>query len=104
MDLLQITAYVRGLLAKLAQSGWRPIFGWGGGLMLLGALKFAYMDAPMAGVALSDGYYTGLNTALGLFLGAFVARGVEKHMQNRSEAAPYVAPTGGAVNNAAISG
>lgn len=65
--------------------------------MLLGALKFAYIDAPMAGIALPGEYYMGLNTALGLFLGAFVARGVEKHLERNGPV-----PGGGLVNPAAI--
>lgn len=98
MDLLTLTNYVRGLLARLAQSGWRPLFGWLGGLTLLIALKFAYITAPIEGIALPGEYYTGLNTALGLFLGAFVARGVEKHF-DRSRAPT---PEGGLVNNGAL--
>lgn len=100
MDFLQIANYARHLAAKLATSGWRPLFGWGGGLMLLGALKFAYIDAPMAGIGLPGEYYMGLNTALGLFLGAFVARGVEKHLERGAT----TSPTGGLVNNHAIEG
>ena len=92
--------YARGLLGKIATSGWRPLFGWGGGFMLLAALKFAYMDAPAAGIQLSDGYYNGLNMCLGLFLGAFVARGVEKYMAQGPRAEP--APGGGLVNQEAI--
>ena len=99
MDFIALRDYARNLLGKLATSGWRPIFGWGGGLMLLSAIKFAYIDAPVAGLQLADADYNGLNVALGLFIGAFVARGVEKAINN--QAAP-TSPTGGLVNNAAI--
>lgn len=71
--------------------------------MLLGALKMAYIDAPMAGIQLGGDYYMGLNAALGLFLGAFVARGVEKHMERRAGVQSAPSPTGGLVNNGAIS-
>jgi hypothetical protein len=106
MDFIALRDYARNLVGRIATSGWRPLFGWGGGFMLLCALKFAYMDAPLQGIGLPDGYYMGLNTCLGLFLGAFVARGVEKHMEraNRPGAAPpYTAPSGGLTNNEAIS-
>lgn len=92
MDPIFITNYIRGLVARLAQGGWRPFFGWGGGLVMLWALKFAYVDAPLQGVALPDGYYTGLNTALTIFIGAFIARAVEK----------VVTQNGGLVNNEAL--
>ena len=98
MNFIALRDYARNLLGKLATSGWRPLFGWGGGLMLLCAVKFAYMDAPMAGIGLPGEYYMGLNTALGLFLGAFVARGVEKAIERGQTASP----TGGLVNNDAI--
>lgn len=103
MDLLTVTNYARGLLAKLAQSGWRPLFGWLGGLTLLIALKFAYITAPLEGIGLPGEYYMGLNTALGLFLGAFVARGIEKHMERGGAARAEPSPSGGLVNNQAIS-
>jgi len=101
MDFIALRDYARNLLGKLATSGWRPLFGWGGGFMLLCALKFAYMDAPMACIGLPGEYYMGLNTCLGLFLGAFVARGVEKHMERGPRT--QQAPGGGLVNNEAIS-
>lgn len=94
---MEILAYARGLLARVSQSGWRPAFGWGGGTVLILAYKFAFIDAPLAGIALSGEYYFGLNAAATLFIGAFIARGVEKQMEIR---APL--PGGGLINNAAI--
>lgn len=97
MDPLFVTNYLRNLLARMSQSGWRPFFGWGGGSILLLALKFAYIDAPLRGLVLGGDYYMGLNTVLGIFIGAFVARGVEKHLERQTPA-----PGGGLVNPAAI--
>lgn len=98
MGFIALLDYARNLLGRLATSGWRPLFGWGGGLMLLSAVKFAYVDAPRLGVDLTDSYYNGLNVCLGLFLGAFVARGLEKAAERHQGS-----PTGGLVNNQAIS-
>lgn len=95
---MDFVAYARNLVARIAQSGWRPVFGWGGGLMLLNALHFAYIEAPRLGIVLTDGYYTGLNIALAAFLGAFVARGIEKAAERHQGS-----PTGGLVNRAAVS-
>lgn len=67
MDYIALRDYARNLLGRIASSGWRPVFGWGGGFMLLSALHFAYIEAPRASIVLTDGYYTGLNLALAAF-------------------------------------
>lgn len=95
--MIEIANYARGLLAKASQSGWRPAFGWGGGAVIILAYKFAFIDAPLAGLTLSGEYYLALNAAAGLFIGAFIARGVEKQMEIR---APL--PGGGLVSSAAL--
>lgn len=89
-------------VGRLATSGWRPYFGWGGGTMLLLAYKFAFIDAPMAGITLPEGHFNGLNVALGLFLGAFVARTVDKHLARKAGVPDEPSPSGGLVNQAAI--
>lgn len=86
--------HARALLAKIAQSGWRPLFGWGGGLICIAAMKFAYIDAPVERIGLSDAYYTGLNVLIGLFIGAFIARGVEKQLDARAPIVPGGAAMG----------
>ena len=96
MDPLQLTNYARNLIARLSQGGWRPFIGWGGGFVFYKAYMFALVGAPAAGIVLTDGYYTALNFAFGLYLTTFVARGVEKAL----ERGPV--PGGGLVNNAAL--
>lgn len=93
-QLIALRDYARNLLGRIASSGWRPVFGWGGGVMLLNALHFALVGAPRAGITLDGSYYNFLLGALGLFIGAFVARTVDKHLER--QAAPLV-------NQAAIS-
>lgn len=97
MDILQITNYVRGLFARLAQGGWRPVFGWGGVPFFYSLLKFSYIDAVANQLPLPEGYYLAVNTLFGLYLGAFIARGVEKVVERHQ-----TSPTGGLVNNEAI--
>lgn len=98
MDPLFITNYLRNLLGRVAQSGWRPAFGWGGGFIILSAYKFAFIDAPSRAIHLSGDHLTALNVAAGIFIGAFITREVGKHLERQTPA-----PGGGLVNNAAIS-
>lgn len=98
MDPLFITNYIRNLVARLAQGGWRPAFGWGGGFVILWAYKFAFIDAPSRAIHLSGEHLTALNVAAGIFIGAFITREVGKHLERTGGS-----PTGGLVNNAALS-
>lgn len=97
MDALALTNYARNLLGRLGQSGWRPYWGWGLGTMLLLAVKFALLDAPMRGIVLPESYYNFLLAALGVFVATFVTREVGKHLERQTPA-----PGGGLVNNEAI--
>lgn len=105
MDWLAVRDYARNLIARLANSGWRPVFGWGGVPFFYTLLKFSYIEAVANQLPLPDGYYLAVNALFGLYLGAFVARGVEKaverHQNGRMQPnAPT--PEGGLVNNGAL--
>lgn len=97
MDPLFITNYLRGLLGRLGQGGWRPYWGWGLGTMLLLAVKFALLDAPSRGITLDGSYYNFLLGVLGIFVATFVTREVGKHLERT-----HASPSGGLVNNQAI--
>ena len=99
MDWLFITNYARNLFARLGQSGWRPYWGWGLGTMLLLAVKFALLDAPMHGIELDERYYNFVLAVLGIFVATFITREVGKHLERTNPPSP----TGGIINNAAIS-
>lgn len=106
MDQLFIVNYLRGLLARLGQGGWRPFFGWGLGLMCLMSVKFALIDAPRQGVQLDPGYYNFLLGVLGIFVATFITREVGKHLERKGPPPAHVpspSPSGGLVNQAAIS-
>jgi len=105
MDWLALRDYARNLIGRLANSGWRPIFGWGGVPFFYTLLKFSYIEAVANQIPLPDGYYLAVNALFGLYLGAFVARGVEKAVerhQNGSPAGGNRMPEGGVVNNNAL--
>lgn len=105
MDWLALRDYGRNLLAKIANSGWRPIFGWGGVPFFYTLLKFSYIEAVASQLPLPDGYYLAVNALFGLYLGAFVARGVEKAVerhQNGRTQPNSPTPEGGLVNQGAL--
>lgn len=105
MDWLALRDYGRNLLAKIANSGWRPIFGWGGVPFFYTLLKFSYIEAIRDNLALPDGYYLGVNALFALYLGAFIARGVEKAVERHQNNTPIGGnrmPEGGIVNNGAL--
>ena len=97
MDLIAIRDYARGLLGKAATSGWRPFFGWAGGIFTLQLLYFAFITVPTQNLNVPDQFYWGVLGWVTLYISTFVARGVEKQMELR---APL--PGGGLVNNTAI--
>lgn len=99
MDVLQATNYVRGLFARAAQSGWRPFWGFGGGYLSLKLVWFAAIDVPERGLSVPDQFYWFVLGFVSLYVSTFIVRGVEKHMERQ---APTIAPTGGLVNNSAI--
>lgn len=97
MDPLSITNYLRNLLGRLGQSGWRPYFGWGLGTVCLLSVKFALLDAPRAGIELDGAYYNFVLGVLGIFVATFLTREVGKHLERQTPA-----PGGGLVNPAAL--
>lgn len=98
MDILFITNYARGLLACVAQSGWRPFWGFGGGFLSLKLVWFAAIDVPTRGLSVPDGFYVFILGFVSLYVSTFIVRAVEKHAERQAQASP----TGGLVNNVSI--
>jgi hypothetical protein len=74
-----IRDYLRELVARLAQGGWRPVFGWLG----VYVAYFSYIVAPDRGLDLD---YGAVNTFLGFVSATFLARGVEKEFERKTNA------------------
>lgn len=70
--------HVRATLAAVLPRGWRLLFSYGMGFMLVWAFKVAFIDAMAAQYAMPEYYYTALNIAFVTMLGALGLRGAEK--------------------------
>lgn len=97
MDALALMNYARGLLARVAQGGWRPYVGWGGGFLCYQLIYFAAVTVPREHLTVDPQFYWFILGVVTLYVTTFFGRGVEKYLERQA-----AAPTGGLVNNAAI--
>jgi hypothetical protein len=84
--------HCRNTVARIAQSGWRPVFCWLG--VAVGYFSFIY--APAHGIHVDSG---AVNIFLSMITGTFVVRAAEK----AHERVLNPSPNGGLVNTHAIS-
>lgn len=99
IDFRSIAQELRVVVARLSQGGWRPLVGWGGAFLFAKLYYFAFVEAPIRGLPLSDGYFGALNFAFGLYVTTFLARGVEKALDARNPRRPApTAPRSGPIN------
>lgn len=98
MDFLFITNYLRGLLARASESGWRRLWGFGGGLLCFKLVYFAAIEVPERGLSVPDGFYVFILGFCSLYVSTFIVRAVEKDRERKQTHSP----TGGLVNNNAI--
>jgi len=101
MDLIAIRDYARNILGRLATSGWRPYVGWGGGFLCYQLVYFAAVTVPREHLTVDPQFYWFILGIVSLYVSTFITRAVEKHVERQMQASP--SPTGGLVNNAAIS-
>lgn len=84
---LLIYNHARRTVANVAQSGWRPSFGWLG----VAVGYFAFIYAPAHGIVVDAG---AVNIFLTMVTSTFVVRGAEKFARDRNA----TMPGGGLVN------